>query len=446
MIGSTTHEGNLTGYNIQQGKKRKGDVTSNESPCKKVATEQKMKLYENLILNKDIPRDIRQRADEELLKFQEKSPISDLPEEILVMIFSMLPEDLGSLQQVNKQFQAISKDSYLAEEYSKRCLEVLNDRFIETGLAGERFDTHVEIAKQRLQEENKDFTSSRILQQLINFQAERFPDKLFTDESNPRTFEGFLEREMIIKKYNIYLIAKKLFEKQSVFLPFTIPKNKERLTANDIFIKNYLEILRHKTQLDLERLDLTELPEEMFSVCSSVERLTASCNRISFIPKKCFNNLTSLQELFLNSNRITKIDKETFSKLINLQKLALDINRISKIDKGTFSTLSNLQWLGLYFNRITNIDKEIFSELNKLEKLRLHRNRITKIDKDTFSALNNLQKLWLNDNRITKINKGVFRGLNSLQKLKLNMNQFSEEDKERMMEHRFGHSGLQLEV
>lgn len=396
--------------------------------------------------------------------------LSNLPDEMLIKIFSCLPYSREALKNVSKKFNVLTNDESLINDHAAIRLNDLKEAFNNVESFSERWTGQMNMVKSRLKALGKALSSKNIYRELIKFQAERFPSIM--DKNDPYMVDGYLEREKIIKKWNTYLFAEKAFRNKGL----REPKNKNDLEHMISEIKEY--DFSRDYSLNLQGIHLTEIPEEVTRYGATLFSIDLSENKIFYIPKNCFSELPNLEFLWLNNNRITTIEHGIFSRNSNLQKLylycnqietieegafsgltrldelwlsnnwmiaidkgmlssltslivlELGNNRISTIDKEALSDLINLHVLGLKYNRITKIKKEMFSSLRRLQDLRLCNNQISAIKKEGFSGLANLQVLELNDNWISTIDKEAFSGLTSLQRLFLDKDQIRLMDKE----------------
>jgi len=417
--------------NILESFKALGEINLTEmEPEKLHVVHQKLSsLHERVedVFGKHVmPKEVEE-IREQLEKVEEQLPKIDftkaLPDETIVKIFSYTPEDRKTLRGVSTKFKAITDDEQLTHFHADTRLRNLQEAFKNEKGFSDRWDAHMKIVELRLKKSEKDPTPMNKYEELLRFQAERFPQDPFEDDSDLYTVEGFLEREKIIKNWNTFLFAKSAFPDKDL----SEPVNKEELEKVCKEVKTFN--LQRRTKIFAE-IGLTEIPEEVNRLGHFIYRLSFADNKISYIPKNCFSGLTSLKVLALHHNQLTAIDKETFSGLTSLEWINLSNNQLTAIDKETFSGLTSLRQLRLHNNQLTAIDKETFSGLTSLEELGLHCNQLTAIDKETFSGLTSLEWINLSNNQLTAIDKETFSGLTSLQWLKLSNNQLTAIDDE----------------
>jgi internalin A len=149
------------------------------------------------------------------------------------------------------------------------------------------------------------------------------------------------------------------------------------------------------TELDLSKMELTEIPEEIAQ-------------------------LTNLSTLNLYDNQISVIP-DSIAQLTKLSSLDLDNNQISVIPD-SIAQLTKLSQLYLYSNQISVIPDSI-AQLSKLSTLRLSENQISIIP-DSIAQLTNLSQLGLNNNQLSSIPDSIVQLIN-LSILYLGHNQIS---------------------
>ncbi|WP_427161231.1 COR domain-containing protein [Aliinostoc sp. HNIBRCY26] len=150
-------------------------------------------------------------------------------------------------------------------------------------------------------------------------------------------------------------------------------------------------------KLDLSRLNLTEIPVEVFEL-EWLEHLDLRDNDIRNIPA-AITSLRNLTWLDLGNSRLRQIP-EAITKLKNLTTLYLRNTEITQIPE-TITHLQNLTTLYLRNNRITEISEAI-TNLSNLTQLYLSYNQITQIPEE-ITRLQNLTSLDLSYNQITQI-------------------------------------------
>ncbi len=164
--------------------------------------------------------------------------------------------------------------------------------------------------------------------------------------------------------------------------------------------EKYAEALRRieearitgNTELDLSKLELTELPREIASLTHLIE-LDAYSNQLTDISG--LSQLTELHSLYLSNNQLTDIS--VLSNLTKIEKLWLSNNQLTDISVLANLTKLNLLWL----ENIQLTDITPLSKLNQLKKLSLRENLLT--DLNALSNLMLLEVLQLSNNKIIDI-------------------------------------------
>ncbi len=133
----------------------------------------------------------------------------------------------------------------------------------------------------------------------------------------------------------------------------------------------YLTLEEARTQppelvyaLDLSKLKLTEIPEEVFQFIH-LEGLILSKNKFSSVPNS-ISKFTQLKHLYLLKNKLEEFPDEVF-ELNNLEILSVARNKIRYLP-AKIAVLENLRVLDLWGTRILGFPKEL-AQLENLEEL-----------------------------------------------------------------------------
>ncbi len=172
------------------------------------------------------------------------------------------------------------------------------------------------------------------------------------------------------------------------------------------------------TTIDLSKMKLTEVPEEIASLTCLTE-LDLSHNQLRSIPEE-IANLTQLTGIILANNELISIP-QGIASLPYLTWLQLDNNRLACIPKEIMS-IFQLTELCLGSNQLTRIPEEIAS-LTELKVLSLYDNQLTRIPKEVM-LLSRLTELDLSGNHLTRMPKAITR-LIQLTRLDLSENQLT---------------------
>lgn len=170
------------------------------------------------------------------------------------------------------------------------------------------------------------------------------------------------------------------------------------------------------TKLFLSRLNLVELPAELFELSHLTDVYLAQ-NKLTIMPPE-FVRLRNLQELNLDGNQLTTLPPE-IGQLDRLTTLYLNRNRLVKLP-AEIGKLTGLRRLNLDANRsLTNLPDQI-GQLTSLVFLLLHDNQLTYLP-DEIGNLTNLQTLSLNNNALTRL-PSTIGNLSQLRSLNLENN------------------------
>lgn len=242
--------------------------------------------------------------------------------------------------------------------------------------------------------------------------------------------------------------------------------------------RNHINAIDEDAFVNLTSLEVLELGENALqeipiavTKLASLQELSVSGNRITYIPEGILQKSQNLTLLELKGNPLKDVDPFAFSNLPQLKTLIISEARELKefpslngtsalkylrLDRASIFTVPStlcrtcpkLKTLDLKFNklgRIPNIseckdlrvldmgnnyigslDGQLFSELSNMLDLILPNNLITEIPEDAFKGLKELRVLNLEENLIEYIHPNAFTSTPKLQDLNLGENVFSE--------------------
>ena len=170
--------------------------------------------------------------------------------------------------------------------------------------------------------------------------------------------------------------------------------------------------------LDLSRMSLTEIPQEVYTL-KNLETLNLEYNFLESIPDEVAQ-LSFLKDLNLSNNNLTAFP-EIILSLSNLNIIKLNTNEIPLIPVSIVD-LSNLKELHLSYNRLTAIPPEI-AGLKNLEMLELSNNQLENVPAG-IGTLTSLAGLYLGGNGISQLPPDL-ADLKSLINLYLSNNNFT---------------------
>ena len=165
-------------------------------------------------------------------------------------------------------------------------------------------------------------------------------------------------------------------------------------------MKHTLEELRSGSLLGIRELkiseSLEEFPQEIFTLCESLELLDLSGNKLDDLPD--LSRLKKLKIAFFSQNRFRKIPN-VFKECSHLFMLGFKSNCIEEFAEDILPL--SISWLILTDNKLTELPNSI-GKLTKLQKFPLAGNRLTSLP-NSMKNLQNLELLRLSANNFTKI-------------------------------------------
>jgi Leucine-rich repeat (LRR) protein len=191
-----------------------------------------------------------------------------------------------------------------------------------------------------------------------------------------------------------------------------MPKDQAYFEAENK-IKQVLKL--NTTELDLQGMSLTELPESLEQL-KHLQVLDISNNQLSTLPE-LLGQLTQLRSLNIRNNLITIIP-ESLRELKLLESLDFSSNQITTLPDWACN-LTRLRSLNLSRTNL-KVLPESLGNLNLLEKLYASEGMLESLPL-SLGYLNNLIELSLGDNQLAMFPEAL-RNLTNLKKLKLYQN------------------------
>ena len=146
---------------------------------------------------------------------------------------------------------------------------------------------------------------------------------------------------------------------------------------------------------------LLEFPEELFSLCDSLELLDLSGNLLSDLPD--LSRFKKLKIAFFSQNSFEKIP-DVFKACSNLYMLGFKSNAITVFDEDILPL--SISWLILTENRLTALPLSI-GKLHKLQKFAVAGNRLKSLP-NSMRECKNLELLRLSANELEEIPEWLF--------------------------------------
>ena len=145
-----------------------------------------------------------------------------------------------------------------------------------------------------------------------------------------------------------------------------------------------------------------------FSMFPRLFHLDISENSMRIIRSNILQNTSRLHSLFLHNNRITNISEDAFSGCLSLQFLNLSINLLESLSPTTFSEMPELLDLNLSNNKLRFLYQNTFSMCRKLLVLNLSMNLLHFVTSGALQGLFSLQLLDVSFNKIEEISRDAF--------------------------------------
>nr|AAH95086.1 Zgc:109962 [Danio rerio] len=114
------------------------------------------------------------------------------------------------------------------------------------------------------------------------------------------------------------------------------------------------------TKIRIEKSQLSELPEAVFSHVKALKHLWLNFNDIAIINIKSLEGLANLTELRLQGNKLRSVPWTAFEETPNLKILDLKHNRIDALPEHALKFLPGLTYLDLSSNQLSVISKDVF--------------------------------------------------------------------------------------
>lgn len=171
--------------------------------------------------------------------------------------------------------------------------------------------------------------------------------------------------------------------------------------ASTILLRAYAQ---KATEIQLNNLQLTTLPEGVFPKLSTLKSILLINNQLQKLPKD-FSQLP-LENCSLASNQFSQFPKPLES-IPTLKYLSLNHNQLTDLDQSAFATLDQLKYLNISHNKL----KELFTSHDSVDKPR--------------KILQNLQYLNLDATGLSQVPEAIL-SFKALKVLSLEKNQLQE--------------------
>lgn len=131
------------------------------------------------------------------------------------------------------------------------------------------------------------------------------------------------------------------------------------------------------SRLTLTNINLTEVPQQIVSLSSSLQYLDLSNNRIEKLPKSFCCKMTKLKELNLHNNKLDNLPRSFCCRMTNLEHLDLSNNLIRTLPI-EIKFFRRLRDLNMSHNHLRMLPST-FSDLRSLRKLDVSNNNLSQL-------------------------------------------------------------------
>lgn len=281
--------------------------------------------------------------------------MSQVPSDILRVIFSMSDEEVGKLAMVSKGWNEQIK-SYLVPLFaSYEQNEVLKPY---TALAKQMrpATSQVQEGSEALAIQRMKFVFQTVMKrgQQVGFKKE-LPTMENVSTAHLQEIASRVQQE---EANNLDLFASKVPQMTAFLATLKDDSLLERAKAIQKEMKAQAEGLKNITDLDLSGLGLTALPQELFEYFTGLQELGLADNKLKVIPGE-ISQLTALEQLALGGNQLASLPSE-IKFLTRLEELYLANNKLTAIPS-ELSHLPALKVLTLGENPIPDFPKKIGS-------------------------------------------------------------------------------------
>ncbi|CRX38367.1 leucine-rich repeat domain-containing protein [Estrella lausannensis] len=204
-------------------------------------------------------------------------------------------------------------------------------------------------------------------------------------------------------------------------------------------------VLGNKTTLDLSRVGLTSLPEELRYFkgvtevdlsCNSLTVLDGelktmwphlksfklSCNKIKCISPGFFSGLQQLTSLTLKKNALTSLAAFIDSDLPALERVDLSDNLLSEFKQGCFAGSPKLKSLIVSNNSLRRLPERFGSLWLQLEIVNLGFNRLENLPGDFLESNKKVRQVYLQQNQLKDLQNGFGGSWEKVEYLSLKLN------------------------
>ncbi|XP_076821886.1 uncharacterized protein LOC143468498 isoform X2 [Clavelina lepadiformis] len=164
-----------------------------------------------------------------------------------------------------------------------------------------------------------------------------------------------------------------------------------------VITSEHLKSFPSLTYIGLQHNLIINIPSDLFQHNGKLTYLYLGPNPVKSFNEDFMQNL-SLRSVYLRNMSLFSVPS-SIGKLVNMTSADLSDNYITTVNDSAFSNCKNLMWLYLHNNRISSIAPDAFNGAAKLSRLTLSANKLTTIPGNVFSNIGQERlnvELWEN--------------------------------------------------
>lgn len=202
-----------------------------------------------------------------------------------------------------------------------------------------------------------------------------------------RYYDEFAKDLIGMNSTYTFMLVKYMFSENNVLRSNTPSLQEVILSLHDIEISDLepeiSDNLKSLTQLNIIKLRLSTLPEDLFANNEELKHTTITNNErnITELTSGLLKNLRHPQKISLTNLNLTNIPADTFSYWTKITSIDLSYNHLQNLPEVLFHGLVKLDILSLEFNELEIIPGRLFRDLRRLSALNLCGNQIKTIKK-----------------------------------------------------------------
>jgi hypothetical protein len=132
-------------------------------------------------------------------------------------------------------------------------------------------------------------------------------------------------------------------------------------------VQEWIDANDNTKDLDLSRMNITELPADIFAGCSKLKRIYLNYNRLAELPADIFAGCSKLQSIYLSYNQLTELPADLFVGCSQLESIWLRHNQLTKLPADLFAGCSKLRIIELNNNQLIELPVSLFAGCSRLK-------------------------------------------------------------------------------